>query len=707
MGMKHVISWHNRLRHRLTLGAGSALFHLRLLPHRLRSGDVRQLRARPGLLASGTALALVAAMGLALPWWLAPLRWPALQQLHERTRVMELVDDQERWLGVLFASRQEGENPPYSTVEPQKVPDGFIRMLFALEDHHARGWRSLHGIDMPRLLMNTALAPLGLADGGASSLPMQLARSLHGMRPGGKTPLLLRKLIELGDGMVLHDRLGAPDGLAFRRWLAMHLPLATGMRAAPLGGDVRGIRLAARIFWNRTPRQLTLAQQAMLAAAVKHPLILLPAEAPASAHRLQQARWRKLKQRAARGLKLAFGKDNPAAQRAAAELAAMPHPMPAQETLARQLAPHEPALRLRIAANGHTRAFHILGSALSTIRREWRSAVAQGTNAARASRLRTTLNGLANARLRQDIQQQLLRLNAHPRVVQDLRQADVLVAVADAAGRIRLLHQSRDNLLDARYQPGSIAKMVGALALALQGDAPDGHYCRVPLRSREAGETSRAIPCRKTLTARQAFARSDSPAVFGALRRVPQQQLRRLAQGFDLHLHPGTPAATAIALGLAEITPRSVLRLTLQLTQQARTGHATQVRITTFARLRKAHKPSASGQNASMPLRLGNKARRYLASVLHAPLEPGGTLARLPHLAPHVRWLLGKTGTVDSPGGNTRAKWLTASFDTPGGPWVLVAMVSSRDATPLGRRLGDFIAPLAALAAQEARQTQN
>lgn len=700
---RHVISLRGRLLHPVQRGAREALFRFHLLRARLRGNDVRPLRARPAPVVSVVAVAATLGLAITLPYWLGPLRWPALQQMHAQARAVELFDIRGRWLGIIPAMRPTVETPqPYLAVAPRSVPDGFVRVLVALEDRHLGTWRSLHGIDVPRLLMNTALAPLGLADGGASSLVMQLARSLRHMRPGGATPLWKRKIIELMDGMVLHQRLGGGSSPVFRRWLATHLPLATGLRAAPLGGDLRGIRLAARVFWGRTPEQLTLAQQAILAAAVKHPLILLPAEAPATAFARQQHRWQKVKKRAARGLKLALGEQDTAVQQALAELAAMPHPMPAREALARELAPHTPALRLGIAANGRTRAIYALGpTTLSTIRREWRAAVAPHRRTAEASQLHLALHGPANARLRRRINQLLPRLSAHPRVVQKLERAIVLVAVADATGRMRLLHQSHAGLLDASMEPGSIAKTVGALALALRGDAPAQQYCRVALRDRRS--TSPSGPCRTTLTARQAFARSDSPAVFGALRRVPEQQLRRLAALFGLRLHAGTPAATALTLGLAETTPRSVLRLMLHLTQLARTGHAGQVRITTFASLRDAHKPSASVQDARMPLRLGGGARGYLTAVLHAPLQPGGTLARLPRLAPHVRWLLGKTGTVDSPGGNTRAKWITASFDMPGGPWALVAVVSSPDAAPLGRRLGDLIVPLAAAAAREAR----
>ena len=494
-------------------------------------------RKRKGAVATACAAAFV----LAAPWWLSPLRWPALQQLHERALTRSLVDARGRWLGALPPANDA--DAPYHAVPAEDAPEGFFRMLLALEDRHLDE-RTLHGIDVLRMARQLGLALTGHADGGGSGLYMQLARSLHGMRPGGETPLPLRKLVEVVDGMVLHHQLGGREGRAFRAWLATHLPFAIAAPGVPLGTDIRGLELAARVLFGRSARELTLAQQAVLAAAVRHPVRLAPWRALTARQRAAlQRRWKRTKLRAAFGLKLAFDADHPLVRAALAELRDMPPPHPTPEKWVAALAGPDPIRRLRAAANPAARAVLVAGrSLLEVARREARR------KATVAPRLALGIDIVANNALRRRIRGHLLA--RRPLLGMDAwREADVLVAAVDEHGTLRRLVSNR---ADAWQRPYPAAEAPRLLLAQVVAEAIGS-----------CGDAEGEMP--------QTACTAQTPR--DLLANVPEARIRQLARETGLHLPPDMPPREALLAGAGRISPRDAAALALRVARMLTSGH--------------------------------------------------------------------------------------------------------------------------------------
>ena len=193
---------------------------------------------------------VVLAIGVLLGWLIvtAPLG-RALEPLKEPSLV--LLDA----TGKPIARRGNYKEPPVSIAElPRYVPQALI----AIED---RRFYSHWGIDpqgIARALFRNAQAG-GVAQGG-STLTQQLAKTSF----LGSQRTLKRKLQEVIIAFYLESRLTKDEILS--RYLS----------SVYFGEGAYGIRAAARTYFDRAPRDLTVGQAAMLAGLVKAPSALAP-----------------------------------------------------------------------------------------------------------------------------------------------------------------------------------------------------------------------------------------------------------------------------------------------------------------------------------------------------------------------------------------------------------------------------------------------
>ncbi len=144
------------------------------------------------------------------------------------------------------------------------VPERFVALLLARED---RRFYAHPGVD-PLALLRALVQNLrtGTVVSGASTITMQVARLLQ---PRPRT--YGAKLIEMARAMQLEWRHGKDE------ILAMYLTLA------PYGGNVEGVRAAARTWFGKPPRALSTAEMALLVALPQAPSRLRPDRAPAAA----------------------------------------------------------------------------------------------------------------------------------------------------------------------------------------------------------------------------------------------------------------------------------------------------------------------------------------------------------------------------------------------------------------------------------------
>ncbi|WP_374446785.1 penicillin-binding protein 1C [Stella sp.] len=213
----------------------------------------RRRRARASLFA-GAALALAAGGLAALDRW----RPPPLERAAEVSTVVRARD------GELLRAFTTADGAWRLAVRPDAVDPLLLRMLVAYED---RRFRSHPGVD-PLAVLRAAgqWAAAGEVVSGASTLTMQVARLLE-PRPRS----LWAKIVEAGRALQIERRLDK-DAI-----------LGLYLTRAPYGGNVEGVRAAARIYFGKEPTALRPAEAALLVALPQSPSRLRPDRHPAAA----------------------------------------------------------------------------------------------------------------------------------------------------------------------------------------------------------------------------------------------------------------------------------------------------------------------------------------------------------------------------------------------------------------------------------------
>src|SRR5579871_2753904 len=198
-------------------------------------------RLRIALVSAGALLLLIASAAV-----LDRVYPPDLSRLSD---LSVLVTDKDGKLLRAFPAVDGNWRLPVST---SAVDEHFRRMLLAYEDK--RFYRHF-GVDPLALLraMGQFVAS-GHVVSGASTLTMQTARLLE---PRPRT--LAAKLIEMGRAFQLEERF-SKDQI-----LAMYLTLA------PYGGNLSGLRAAARFYFGKEPTELSDAEAALLVALPQSP----------------------------------------------------------------------------------------------------------------------------------------------------------------------------------------------------------------------------------------------------------------------------------------------------------------------------------------------------------------------------------------------------------------------------------------------------
>ncbi|MDH3264622.1 MAG: penicillin-binding protein 1C, partial [Paracoccaceae bacterium] len=138
-------------------------------------------------------------------------------------------------------------------VTPDKVDPLYLRMLVAYEDR--RFWD--HGGVDPRAMLRAAGQALwhGRIVSGGSTLTMQAARLLE----DGGTGDWATKLRQIRVALALERRLSKAEILGLY------------LNRAPFGGNLEGVRAAARAYFGKEPRRLTPAEAALLVALPQSP----------------------------------------------------------------------------------------------------------------------------------------------------------------------------------------------------------------------------------------------------------------------------------------------------------------------------------------------------------------------------------------------------------------------------------------------------
>ncbi|MEO0798159.1 MAG: transglycosylase domain-containing protein [Pseudomonadota bacterium] len=494
-------------------------------------------------------------------------------------------------------------NPDHKSIPVRTVPKHYWQCLVYHEDRYLGTWRNPYGIDLGGVLkipfstlartIRRGRPSLGV---GGSTLPMQFARVIYKTPPRtDESPWqkLGRKAREWWMAPVIyHELTRGGDITPLQQWSANHLWLAQRTYGAPL----HGVEVTSQIVFGKDAKDLSIAEQFVLASAVNKPIILLPGSDRLNRVRLD--RWRYIAEVRATRCASELLNDGEAQKRVVTELIDMasgpPNPR-LQPRLQQALETHRPQFAKRAKANPRLRANTLLPAVRLGAREEMKHAY--GFNwRAHVRGLTTTIDAAENLSFRQSVLETLKGLEKRwngrlkPGFTldpfkggADLVMPDVVVVAADHRGRIVRYYESSETApyfgsiiardresgrYDVARESRAIAstgKMLAAVAIANSGrDTSTSGYVDTEAPSRGLRTCRRKGRLRRARTAEVSFACSLNRPLEWRTARAGQRQISRLIDGFGLTRPPAdtsgaqTPPSTAIVRGLVGGAPRTV-----------------------------------------------------------------------------------------------------------------------------------------------------
>ena len=626
-------------------------------------------------------------------------------------------------------------NPDHKSIPVRETPEHYWQCLLFHEDRYLGTWLNPFGIDLAGVLKipystltrSIALRRPSLGIGG-STLPMQFVRVIYNTPPStaeSSAAKLKRKVKEWWLAPVVYRELTRGGDLTpLKQWAANHIWLAQRTGGAPL----HGVEITSRVVFGKEAKDLSIAEQFVLASAVNKPIILMTGSDKLNEVRLD--RWRYIAEVRARICAEKLITDDAKQKQVLFELVTLgsgpPDPR-IKPRLQEALEAHAPTLAKRAAANPIIRANALLPAARFGIREEMKQAYGFGWRE-HVRGVTTTLDAQENLAFHEKIKAELAKIEAkHAAKINagftldpakitatgaDAKMPDVIVVAANARGEIVRYYEagetaayfgspfarsSSTGFYDAGREGRMIAstgKILAAIAIAnAQRDGPDTLYpdraapARGSLESceRGAGEAERG---RRAVVA---FACSLNQPIEWRAAQLGQARMGRLIDRFGYNLPPSTssedatPASTAVVRGLISGSPRRVHQMAgvvlASLTEQ---GHRP-VRLPSLVAAYDFTSRDAAAAAETVPATaitpnriIADAARPLLRTLLQAPLchthagVAHGTLKTLHAWCPDQRNGLklhfAKTGTsVGADINATVDTWITGGLQFSGG----------------------------------------
>lgn len=494
-------------------------------------------------------------------------------------------------------------NPDHKSIPVREVPDKYWQCLQYHEDRYLGGPLNPFGIDLTGVLKipystitrSIALRRPSLGVGG-STLPMQFARVIYKTPPsrseGGLTKLK-RKLGEWWLAPVIYRELTrGGDDTKLKQWAANHIWLAQRTGGQPL----HGVEVTSRIVFGKEAKDLSTAEQFVLASAVNKPIILLEGNDKLNEVRLD--RWRYITEVRARTCAEKLITDEAEQKKIVFELMALaggPPDPKVRPKLQEALERYAPDAAKRAQANPVIRANVLMPAARYGLREEmkqsygfaWRDYVRGVT---------TTFDVGENLGFREKIDAELSAIDTkwsskiNPAYTLDPKKLsadkmlpNIVVAAADSNGDIVRYYETGETApyfgsISARhpgtgfYEPAvesrmiaSTGKMIAAIAIANEGrDTADSLYVDTQAPTTGLDTCAKGgAPHRAGRRAIVAFACSLNDPLINRTALVGQPRVRKLIDGFGFTMPPaaeigGTPPSTAAVMGQIAGAPRTV-----------------------------------------------------------------------------------------------------------------------------------------------------
>lgn len=495
-------------------------------------------------------------------------------------------------------------NPDHKSIPVREVPDHYWRCLVHHEDRYLGTWLNPAGIDLLGVLKipystvkrSIALKRPSLGVGG-STLPMQLARVIYNAPPRadeGAFAKLSRKFSEWWLAPVIYWELTrGGDNTALKEWTANHIWLAQRTGGQPL----HGIETTSQIVFGKDAKDLTIAEQFVLAGAVNKPIILLEGNEKLNAVRLD--RWRYITEVRARTCADALIDDEATKKQVLFELIALaggPPDPKVKPKLSAALEMYAGDLATRAQANPTLRANALLPTGRLGLRAEMKQAFGYDWRS-RVRGVTTTLDVPENLAFGQKITSALARIDQQSgarvspgyaldpaKVKDDIKAPNVIVVAANARGEIVRYYDNSSNAAyfgspvayeraSGQYDPtrearqiASTGKIIAAIAIANDGrDGVDTLYADTDAPDGAAAETcAKGAGGRRLRRALVAFACSANKPIEWRLAQLGQERTRKLIDAFGFAMPPApdresaTPPTTAAVRGLIAGSPQRV-----------------------------------------------------------------------------------------------------------------------------------------------------
>ncbi|MCH9809396.1 MAG: transglycosylase domain-containing protein [Alphaproteobacteria bacterium] len=507
------------------------------------------------------------------------------------------------WTGETIEIGDYTSNPDHKSIPVRTVPEHYWKCLTYHEDRHIGTALNPFGIDILGVLKipystvkrSLALGRPALGVGG-STLPMQIARVIYKTPPKrseGPINKLKRKLGEWWLAPVIYAELTqGGDNSRLKQWAANHLWLAqrTG------GTSLHGVELASRIVFGKEARDLSVAEQFVLASAVNKPIILL--EGSENLNRVRIDRWRYIAEVRARVCAEKLIDDDDTKKAVVFDLIGLaggpPDPR-VQPGLDKTLESLSPRLAARARANPVIRANTLMPAARYGLREQMKQSYGfDWRNNVRG--LQASIDAGENLQFTQTMRSELVKLNAAlegridpgytldpARVGPDVRLPHVAVVAADADGHIvryfenthtasyfgsPVARDSQTGFYERPREPrmiASVGKIIAAIAIANEGKDNSGSLYVDTTAPKRGLETCRQKGnLRRGRKAVVAFACSLNSPLINRTAKVGQARIRSLIDRFAFNMPlvnangEGTPPSTAAVLGQIAGSPRRV-----------------------------------------------------------------------------------------------------------------------------------------------------
>ncbi len=178
----------------------------------------------------------------------------------------------------------------YIAVRIREVPDLWWKMVQLLEDGNHGKWYYVQGVDLSQIIKVPVRFFLQGKITGGSTIPMQLVKTMQADTDKRMVPLLFRKIRDYLHAPAMYYHLEILHPGMMKTWYATHVPLL-------YNSNEHGLVAASFLLFHKMPEDLSLAEQALLAAAVKWRLGIR-----------SKAGWKRAKARARHALGLLFSR---------------------------------------------------------------------------------------------------------------------------------------------------------------------------------------------------------------------------------------------------------------------------------------------------------------------------------------------------------------------------------------------------------------